>query len=138
MATDFKNQPTEHTSPATLSTPELLEEIVRQSKHLVTAQIDLAKAELRADLSREQSMIAGLSVAALAGLLAIALLLVTGILGLAMVLPAWLAGLCVSGAVIIVAVIAGAMGWGKRVQRPLARTRHELEQDVKFAKERVV
>jgi hypothetical protein len=146
VATSTPNAPTrggstpphqEHAGPQHLSTSELLEEIVRQSKNLVTAQIELAKAELRNDLSREETMVAGLGVAALAALLAVTLLLVTGILALATVLPAWLAGLGVSGAILVVAVVAGVVGWGKRVRRPLARTRHEIEHDVNFAKERV-
>jgi hypothetical protein len=126
-----------HAPAEALSTPALLKEITHQAQRLVTAQIDLAKAELRADLSREESMVAGLGVAAAAGLMTVNLLLVTAVFALSSVLPGWAAGLCVSGAVLLVAVIAGVVGWGKRVRRPLARTRHELDQDVKFAKERM-
>jgi Putative Actinobacterial Holin-X, holin superfamily III len=120
-----------------LSTPELLKEITHQATRLVTAQVDLAKAELRADLSREATMVAGIGVAALAGITTVNLLLVTAILALSAVLPAWGAGLCVSGAVLLFAAIAGALGWNKRVKTPLERTRRELDQDVKFTKERV-
>ena len=126
-----------HAPAEKLSTPELLEEIAHQAQHLVTAQVDLAKAELRADLSREGTMVAGLGVAAVAALMTINLLLVTAILALSTLLPAWAAGLCVSGGVLLVAVIAGAVGWAKRVRRPLERTRRELDQDVKWTKERV-
>jgi hypothetical protein len=59
------------------------------------------------------------------------------VLALSSVLPGWAAGLCVSGAMLSVAAIAGVVGWGKRVRRPMARTRHELDEDVKFAKERM-
>jgi hypothetical protein len=130
-------QPAAHPSADTLSTPELLKEIMRQAQHLVTSQFDLAKTELRADLSKEGSMVAGIGIAALAAVTTINLLLVTAILALSAFLPAWAAGLCVSGAVLVIAVIAGVVGWGKRVKNPMARTRHELDQDQKFAKERV-
>ena len=121
-----------------LSTPKLIEEIGHQTKRLVTAQIDLAKAELRADLSKGQSMVAGLGIAALAGLTAVNLLLVTAILAFSAILPGWAAGLCVSGVALLAAVVAGAVGWSKRVKHPLERTRRELDQDGKLMKERVV
>jgi hypothetical protein len=121
----------------TLSTAELLKEIMHQSQRLLTAQMELAKSELRADLSREGTMVARIGLAAVAGITAINLLLVTAVLALSAVLPPWAAGLCVTGAVLLVAAISGAVGWGKRVKQPLTRTRRELEQDVKFAKERV-
>jgi hypothetical protein len=127
-----------HPPVETLSTAELLKEIMQQSQHLVKAQIDLARSELRADLSREGTMVAGLGVAAVAGITAVNLLLVTAILALSAVLPPWAAGLCVSGAVLLVGATFGAVGWGRRVKHPLSRARRELEQDVKFAKERVV
>jgi hypothetical protein len=126
-----------HAPAEALSTPALFQEITHQAHRLITAQIDLAKAELRADLAREEQTVAGLGVAAAAGLMTVNLLLVTAVLALSSVLPAWAAGLCVSGAVLLFAAIAGAVAWGKRVRRPLARTRHELAEDVKFAKERM-
>jgi uncharacterized membrane protein YqjE len=125
-----------HPPAETLTTTELLKEIMQQSQRLLTAQVELAKSELRADLSREGSMVAGLGLAAVAVVTAINLLLVTAILALSAVLPPWRAGLCVTGAVLLIAAISGAVGWGRRVKHPLTRTRHELDQDVKFAKER--
>ena len=124
-----------HTPAERLSTPELIKEIPQQLKQLVVAQLDLAKVELRSDLAREGKMVAGMGVAALATLITVNLLLVTGILTLATVMPGWAAGLCVSGVVLLVAIVAGSLGWSKRVRRPLARTRREIEQDVKLTKD---
>ena len=124
-------------SPESLSTIELMKAITSDVERLVKAQIALAKAEVRADLASEGKMVAGLGVAAVAGLLAVNLLFVTAILALASVMPAWGAGLIVSGAVLLVAAMAGVIGWGKRVRHPLARTRHELQEDVKWTKERM-
>jgi hypothetical protein len=106
-------------------------------RRLVTVQVDLAKTELKADLVREGSMAAGLGASALAALTTINLLLVTAILALSAVLRPWLAGLCVSGAVLVVAVAAALIGWSRRVRRPLDRSRRELNQDVRFAKEKL-
>jgi hypothetical protein len=137
FAPKFSAMATTQTTAEALSTPELLEEITHHVQSLVTAQVDLAKAELRANLSSEATMVAGIGFAAVAGITTVNLLLVTAILALTAVLPAWAAGLCVSGAVLLFAAVGGALGWSKRVKRPMARTRRELDEDVKFAKERV-
>ena len=125
-------------APEALSTPALLKAITQDVEHLVKTQIALAKAEVRADLSDEKMMVAGLGVSAVAGLLALNLLLVTVVLALASVMPAWLAGLAVSGGALLVAVVAGVMGWAKRVRRPLEHTRHEIEEDLKWTKKPTV
>jgi len=124
-------------SPEALSTIELMKAITRDVERLVKAQMALAKAEVKADLVSEGKMVAGLSIAAVAGMLAINLLFVTAILALATVWPAWVAGLVVSGAVLLVAAVAGVIGWRKRVRNPLARTRHAIQEDVKWTKERM-
>jgi len=131
------NPPSGPASPESLSTLDLMKAITHDVERLVKTQIALAKAEVRADLSNEGKMVAGLGVAAVAGLLAVNLLFVTLILALATVLPPWVAGLVVSGAVALAAAIAGVVGWGKRVRHPLARTRHEIQEDVKWTKERM-
>jgi hypothetical protein len=132
-AAELKAGPT----PESLSTVELMKAITADVERLVKAQIALAKAEVRADLASEGQMVAGLGIAAIAGLLAINLLFVTAIFALATVFPGWVAGLIVSGAVLLVAAIAAVIGWGKRVRHPLARTRHAIEEDVKWTKERM-
>jgi uncharacterized membrane protein YqjE len=137
MKTDLSGGTNGHAQPRDLSTAELVKEIARESRELVKTQVDLAKAELRADLAHEKTTIAGLGVAALAGLIGVTLLLVTAILALAKVMPAWLAGLVVSGFVLLVAGVAGWIGWKRRVREPLARTRHALKEDVRWTKERL-
>jgi uncharacterized membrane protein YqjE len=122
---------------ASLPTGELLKEIVTHAEKLARAQFDLAKAELRADLLKERGMVTGLGIGAIAALVSVTLLLMTAILALATIVPAWQAGLAVSGLVVVVAGIAGAVGWSKRVRTPLAHTRHELQEDVKWTKERM-
>jgi hypothetical protein len=117
-----------------LSTPELLKKITGEVQLLVKSQVDLAKSELRADLKKESRMVAGLGASAIAALTAVNLLLVTVVLALAKVMPAWGAGLLVSGVVIAAGCVAGLVGWSKRVRRPMARTRGQLERDVTFTK----
>jgi Putative Actinobacterial Holin-X, holin superfamily III len=121
-----------------LSTLDLVKEITTEVGHLAEKQIALAKAELRADLKAEATMVGGLGAAALAGLATLNLLLVTGVLALARLMPAWTAGLVVSGAMAVVAGIVGFVAWNRRVRNPLQRSRRALKEDVQWAKERVV
>lgn len=133
----LQGMPAHVPSPETMSTIELVKEISAQGEQLIKAQLALAKAELRSNVVNEAKMAAGLGVSALAALIVVTLLLVTVVLALATVMPGWAAGLVVSGAMLAVAAVAGAVGWSKRVKNPLSRTRHELKEDVKWTKERV-
>jgi hypothetical protein len=117
-----------------LPTPALLGELTKQVEALVTTQIALAKSELAADLKTEARTVAGLSISALAAFITVNLLLVTAALALSAVLPPWGAGLTVTAMTAVVAVTAGAVAWRTRVRRPLARTRHALEEDIKWTK----
>jgi hypothetical protein len=122
-------------SPEALSTPQLIGEAAREAVSLVKSEIALAKAELKEDLKSEVTAATGLSVAALAALLMVNVLLVAAVLGLATVMKGWLAALIVAAAVGLAGGIAGAIGW-KHIKMPLARTRRSLEQDARFMKER--
>jgi len=102
---------------------------MREVEELVKAHIALVRAELRADLRAEARMATGLGAGAIAGLLTLNMLCVTVVLALAGVMRGWLAGLIVSGVLLGIAAVAGGVGWQARVRRPLARTRHELEED---------
>jgi uncharacterized membrane protein YqjE len=122
---------------ANLTTPELVKELAAHLGSLVRKQIELAKAELRADLRAEILTARTLGIAALAALIAVNLLLVTAALVLALVMPAWLAGLIVTGFAVLVAATTAAIGWSRRLKKPLARSRHALEEEVRWSKERL-
>src|SRR5690242_14379867 len=132
MASDSPLRP-----PEDLSTGELITEIMSQVRALVRAQIDLASAEIRADLRAEVAAATGLGIAAIAALAALNLLLVTAVLALSLVLPGWASGLIVTGLVAAFAVIAGLTGWRKRLRNPLLRTRHQIQEDVQWTKEKM-
>jgi uncharacterized membrane protein YqjE len=123
--------------PSTMSTTELLAEIARQVSSLARTELDLAKNELRADVLDEVKMATGLSLAGILGLIGVNLLLVTGVLALATVLPGWVAGAIVTGLVLLAAGAAAAFGWSKRVRRPFGRTRREMQEDARWVKNRM-
>ena len=119
-----------------LSTVQLLKEIASQGSLLVKKQIALAKTELKSDARTEAKVAGGLGLAAVGAIITVTLLLVTVAFALALVLPAWAAGLLVSGIVaVFVAVLAG-VSWSRRIRKPLQRSRHKLKQDIRFTKER--
>jgi uncharacterized membrane protein YqjE len=119
------------------STAQLVKEIAAESKELVMREVQLAQAELKADLKHELSAAEGLGVAALFGVGTFCSLLTTAIFALALVLPGWAAGLIVTGASALIAAIVGTWGWARRTKTPLSRTRHTLVEDLQWAKNRL-
>ena len=119
-----------------LSTAQLLKEIAAQGSLLVKKQIALAKTELKSDARTEAKVAGGLGLAAVGAIITVTLLLVTVAFALALVLPAWAAGLIVSGIVAAFVAILAGVSWSRRVRKPLQRSRDELKQDVRFTKER--
>jgi hypothetical protein len=120
-----------------LSTVELVKEITAEVGHLVQKQIALAKAELKADLKAEATMVGGFGIAALGAVATLNLLLVTAVLALAQIMTGWKAGLLVSGVVLFAAVVVAGIAWSRRVRSPLARTQRTLREDVEWTKERL-
>jgi hypothetical protein len=124
-------------TPAALSTPQLLSAISRETQELLKTQLELVKAEMKADLARELSMVKGLGVAALAVLAGVNLLLVTAVFALARTMPGWLAGLLLTAVVWLAGAGAAFYAWRVRVRKPLERSRRAVEQDVHWMKERL-
>jgi hypothetical protein len=120
-----------------LSTRELVAHTLESVALLVKKEIELARAELRADLKAEVAMAKGLGVAGLCALFAANLILVAVALALGTVMPEWAAALLVAAVVLAVGSVAGLVGWGKRVRDLLPATRRTLKEDVQWAKERI-
>jgi hypothetical protein len=117
-----------------LSFLNILKSIRMQGNYLLKKEIELAKTELFADARSEVSLAGGFSVGIAAAYTTGILLLVTGILALSIVLPAWIAGLIVSGFTFIISIVAFLYGWGRRVREPLARTREVLRTETQIVK----
>jgi hypothetical protein len=119
-----------------LSNLQLIKEIVSQVSLLARRQVELAKAEIRADVRAEARVAGGLGLAAVGAIIVATLLLVTGALALSLVLPGWAAGLIVTGVVAIAVAVVAIVSWRRRIRTPLQHSRAELKQDVRFARER--
>jgi hypothetical protein len=122
-----------------LRTRDLVGELARKASLLARKEVELAKADLRADVRREVRMASGLGVAGLCAVLVLQLLLVAIVLALmeGEVLPGWAAALVVAAVVLAIGTGAGLWGWARRVQRPLDTTRRSLKEDVRWAKEQI-
>jgi hypothetical protein len=124
-------------APSNISTKELIGRIVSEGGALVKKEIELAKAELIADVKAEATMAKTLGAGAVLGLCGLALALVTVVLALSLVMAGWAAGLVVTGVVLAAAAIVAVIGWRRRVKQPLERTRRNLKEDAKWMKERL-
>ena len=131
-----RQQSMEREAKQRLGTGALVRQIVSQAELLAKKELELAKTELRVDLRSEARVAGGLGIAALAGLVAINLLLVTAALALSLVMPGWAAGLIVTGFMLTVAAIFGLVSWRRRLREPMAHTRRTLKDGVKWTKER--
>jgi uncharacterized membrane protein YqjE len=122
-----------------MRTRDLVGELARKASLLARKEIELAKAEVRADLRREVRMASGLGVAGLCAVLTLQLLLLAVVLALmeGNVLPGWAAALVVGAVVLAIGSVAGLWGWARRVRKPLDSTRRSLREDVRWAKEQI-
>jgi hypothetical protein len=132
--------PPRSTTPASLenmTNRELIGHITQSAVQLAKREVDLAKIELKADLKQEVGMVKGLGVAGLCAIWAVSLMLMACALALGTVMAEWAAALVVAGGVLLVGSVAGIVGWGKRVQKPLETTLRTLKEDAQWAKERL-
>lgn len=91
--------------------PELTRDLVAQLRRLVSTELALFKAEMAA-----KAKAAGVGAGLLAGALlflffAFGVLVTAAVLGFALILPAWLSALIVAVILIVIAVVAGLIGW---------------------------
>jgi peptidoglycan/LPS O-acetylase OafA/YrhL len=119
------------------STRELLREITAKAALLARKEIELARAEIKHDFESEVATVKALAVAAVFAITTLNLLLVAAVFALTPYFEGWLAALVVAGSALLVAAVVGAIGWSRRVTHPLERTRRSIEEDVKWAKERL-
>ncbi|MCC8906266.1 phage holin family protein [Curtobacterium sp. GD1] len=115
----------------------LVGDVPKLVKELVTGELNLLKAEMLTK-AKIFALAAGLLVGALVIVLyAVGVLLTAAVMGLATVMPAWLAALVIAVVMLIVAGILGLLGW-KRLKKGLPitpkRTIDSVKNDVNAVK----
>src|SRR5262249_51778224 len=120
-----------------LSTRQLLAQLLETVSLLVTKEVELARAEFRADVKAEIGMVKLLVAAGVVAVFAVNMLLVAAVFALTQVMPGWLAALAVAAVLVLIGVVLGLVGWQRRVSVPLAVTRKTMKEDMQWAKERL-
>lgn len=122
-----------------MGTRDLVTEVARKASDLARKEIELAKAEAKADLRASVKMASGLGVAGVCALITLQLLLVALVLALMEggVMPGWAAALLVAAVVLAIGTVAGLWGWAKRVRKPFDTTRRSVKENVEWAKEQI-
>lgn len=120
-------------------TRDIVGELAKKASELARAEVALAKAEVKQDLRSEIKMASGLGVAGLCAIWTVSLLLAAIVFALmeADVMPGWAASLVVAAVVLAIGTIAGLVGWAKRVKKPMEATRRSVQENVRWAKERI-
>ena len=120
-----------------LSTRQLLTQLVETISLLVTKEVELARAEIKADLKAELSMVTLLGAAGVVAVFSVSMLLVAAVFALTAWMPGWLAALGVAVVLLVIGGVLALVGWRQRVSVPLAVTRKTMKEDVQWAKERL-
>ncbi len=120
-----------------LSTRQLLARLVETVSLLVAKEVELARAEIKADLKAELSMVTLLVAAGVVAVFSVNMLLVSAVFALTVWMPGWLAALAVAALLLAIGGVLALVGWQQRVSAPLAVTRQTVKEDVQWAKERL-
>lgn len=116
-------------------TRELVRAVGATTAALLSKELQLARTELKNDFAAELATVKSVAVAAVAAVLTLSMLLVAAVFALLPYVAGWLAALILAGATLVVALVAGIIGWRHHVARPLERTRKTLTDDLRWAKE---
>lgn len=111
---------------------DLVKDALAEGQELVRLEIALAKSEVKETIKETKVAAIAFGVALLTTILALAMLLVALVFALG---GTGLAALGVAGLLLVVTGIMGALGWSQLPKKPLDKTRHRLETDVRELKE---
>lgn len=119
--------------------PEVLQDIVGNIQEIIRSEFLLAKAEVKQEAHKAAPPAKMLLVGIILGLYGLGFLLWTAVLGMATVMPMWLAALIVG---VVLAVIAmGLTGSAskrlKQVNTVPERTMDSMKENVQWAKDRI-
>jgi uncharacterized membrane protein YqjE len=128
----------EPSMPEAMSSADLVKELTSNASLLVQRQVKLAKLEVKQELEKGKTMAVNFGVAGLTAYAGVILLCVAAALGIGAALDGryWAGALIVAAALFIPAIITGLIGYQKRIQKPLPRTRAELSKEISWAKYR--
>jgi hypothetical protein len=123
------------TDPASLSSRELIQELIADGQVLIRRQVELARLEARQQIRHELRVAELLSVAGGIGYAALVMLLVAAGLALGAALSSpWLGALLVAAVLLIAAGLLFAIGWSRRERRVLPRSADEAKKELAWVR----
>jgi Putative Actinobacterial Holin-X, holin superfamily III len=124
--------------PEAMSSADLVKELSANASLLVQRQVKLATLEAKVELKKGKTMASLFGVAGLLAYGGVILGLVAAALGIGAALDGrwWAGALIVAGALLLPALVAGLVGYRKRVTNPLPRTRAGISKEISWAKSR--
>jgi hypothetical protein len=120
-----------------LALKDLLSVLAGSVKRLAGQEVELVRAELRSNLKSTLATTRHLGIAAVCGLLGVQMLLVASVFALSSILPGWACALVLGTLFLVIGAAMAAMGWSRRVRKPLEETRASLKENLEWAKERL-
>lgn len=117
-----------------LSTVELIRRLASRASTLASKEVELARSELSRDVQVELGVLKRAAVAGVAAVVTFNLLLVALIFALADRVMPLATALGLAGVMVLVTLSTALVAWRRHVDRPLARTRRTLRDDVRWAK----
>jgi uncharacterized membrane protein YqjE len=121
------------------SVPEVLQDIVGNIEEIIRSEFRLAKAEIKDEASQAAPPLKMIIVGAAIGFYALGFLIFTLVMGLATVVPTWLAALIVGAVLglIALALITTASKRFKQVNKVPERTIETMKENVQWAKSQI-
>ena len=128
----------EPSMPEAMSSADLVKELTSNASLLVQRQVKLAKLEAKEEVKKGKTMAGLFGVAGVCAYAGVILCLVAAALAIGAALDGryWAGALIMAAAMFIPAIIAGLIGYEKRIKDPLPRSRAELSKEITWAKYR--
>jgi Flp pilus assembly protein TadB len=118
--------------PEAMTSADLVKELTSNASLLVQRQVKLATLEAKQELQKGKTMAELFGAAGLCAYAGVLLLLVAAALDGRY----WAGALIVAAALLVPAAVTGLLGYKKRLQNPMPRSRAELSKEITWAKYR--
>lgn len=118
-----------------VSTVALVKETVMEARELLKTEIALAREEAQRQLNEAKRMAIAMSTAVVTGILGLATLLVAFVLAIA---PQPLTALITGVVLLMIAAVAAIVGYGFLPKKPMGQTQERLQEDAQVLKESLV
>ena len=117
---------------------DALKDVIHDLQEMVRAEVRLARAEVREELGKARQGAVLLTVAGVASLLALSLVLLAAVFALATIWPLWAAALVVGGATALVGGMLGSVGVRRlrTIRMTPKKTMQTVKENIQWAKTR--